>query len=53
MTSSQLSEKAEFDRFVAERQGKLQNDPSKRSELFREFLDWRKSKGATDTVGPR
>jgi TRAP-type uncharacterized transport system substrate-binding protein len=53
MTSSQLSEKAEFDRFVAERQGKQQNDPGKRNELFREFLDWRKGKGATDTVGPR
>ena len=53
MTSSQLSEKAEFDRFMVEKQGKQQNDPGKRNELFREFLDWRKGKGATGTVGPR
>jgi hypothetical protein len=53
MTSSQLSEKAEFDRFMVEKQGKQQNDPGKRNEPFREFLDWRKGKGATGTVGPR
>ena len=52
-TSSQSSEKAEFDRFVSERQLNSQSNPAQRDLLFRQFMDWRKRNGTSEQAAPR
>jgi len=52
-TSSQFSEKAEFDRFVSERQLNSQSNPAQRDLLFRQFMDWRKRNGTSEQAAPR
>jgi TRAP-type uncharacterized transport system substrate-binding protein len=54
-TSSQLDEmeRAEFRRFLNENQGLAHGDPASADVLYRQFLEWRRKKGAPDAAAPR